>query len=221
MAISDTYNSRTVLLQTTTASGGASLTMPKDQTQVDFSNNLQLIGHDWQKRESIKRNYFNRRIKQSYEFVSAYDAFEFLSFFEARKGRYEAFYLPLWLFAFTPCTAGTSTTALSILQSERRSFFSATGFTASQISRKNLLIVDNLLGTRNYREITGLANIGASTAKGYDTLTLDSAVTYTINSLITEVLLVRFATDELELSPVVGGNYQINLEFMELQGVET
>ena len=83
------------------------------------------------------------------------------------------------------------------------------------------MIVDNLLATRNYREITGIANVGASTAKGYDTLTLDSAVTYTINSLITEVLLVRFATDELELSPVVGGNYQINLEFMELQGVET
>lgn len=220
MAISDTYNSRSVLLQTTTASGGASLTMPKDRTSVSFSNNLQLTGHDWQKRTNVKRNYFNRRISQNYEFVSAYDVFEFLSFFEARKGRYEAFYLPLWLFNFTAADAGTSTTTLNILQSERRSFFSASGFTVNQISRKNLLIVDDLLSTRNYREITGLSNVGASTSTGYDSLTLDSAITYTIDSLITEVLLVRFASDEIEVTPIRGGNYQIQCDFIELQGVE-
>lgn len=220
MAISDTYNSRSVLLQTTTASGGASLTMPKDQTSVSFSNNLQLTGNDWQKRTNVKRNFYNRRVSQNYEFVSAYDAFEFLSFFEARKGRYEAFYLPLWLFNFTPSDAGTSTTDVKFLQSERKSFFSATGFTHAQTTRRNLLIVDNLLATRNYREITGVVNVGASTATGYDTLRLDSAVTYTVDSLFTEVLLVRFANDEMEVIPVRGGNYEIRCDFIELQGVE-
>ena len=208
MAMSDTFEGLPVFLQTVSSV----INLPVSPVTVGISNSYQMIGKNWQRKESENRQYLNRIVTQTYMFESIFDAFEMKNFFTARKGSYDRFFVPIWLYNYASPSTQSSTTSLKINIGLRNDFISS-----NNITYKNLLIFeDNLGSTRQYSRINSLT--AATGTTGYDTATLKQAVTVKRDSLITEVMLCLFAVDEMTIQAVKGGMYSIETSFMELQG---
>ena len=208
MAISDTFGTLPVLLQTVSGV----VNMPVTPVSIGVSNHYQTIGKAWQKKQSEKRQYVNRVLSQRYMFESIQDAFEFKNFFTARQGSYDRFFVPTWLNSYQSSSTQASTTSLNVIIGNRDSFISS-----NNIQYKNILVLeDNLGSSRQYSRIT--ACTAATGTVGNDVLTLNAAVSVKRDSIITPVLFCRFAVDEMTIEAVKGGMFSIETSFVEVQG---
>ena len=77
-AISTTYSGFPVLIHTDT--GLSQLNLPVSSLAIDSGNAFETIGKVWQKRDNVKRKYYNRKITQKYIVTSQADIQDFVDF---------------------------------------------------------------------------------------------------------------------------------------------
>ena len=208
--MSDTFGSLPVFLQTVSSV----INLPVTPISIGVSNAYEITGKEWQKKSEEKRQYVNRVLTQKYMFESIQDAFEMKNFFTARKGMYDKFFAPTWLYNYSSASTQATTTSLKVNIGQRDAFIST-----NNIQYKNILALeDNLGSSRQYSRITAVTEASGTT--GHDVLTLNAAVSVKRESLITGVIFCRFAVDEMTIEAVKGGMYSIETSFIELQGGE-
>ena len=210
-AISTTYAGFPVLIHTDDDLG--QLNLPVSKTILNIGNEFETIGKAWQKRDNVKRKYYNRRIKQTYIVDSPDQITDFTDFFVDREGRYKQFFAPTWVLSLTPCETVSSSATLKVNQADRDEFYSS-----YNIVRKDVIIFENNLGsTGQYRKIASVTR-GLDSGVSYDTITFDSAVNANPNSLITEIMWTFFGSDELTVTSIGNGRYRLTITLDEFQG---
>ena len=210
-AMSTTYNGFPVLIHTDTAL--SQLNLPTSRVSFNTGNDFSTIGKDWQKRDNVKRKYYNRQVQQTYIISSAADIADFTDFFTGRQGRYLPFFAPTFIFNYTSCETVASSATLKVNQAGRDDFYST-----YNVMRKDIIIFrDSLADAGQYRKISSVA-FGLDSDVSYDTLTLDSAVGANTKSLITDLIWCHFGSDELKVSSIGGGRYKVSFTLIEDQG---